>query len=369
MKILITVEFYYGRGGGGIDKQARQIAEGLASRGYDITVATSFDASRPLLINKVKIIGFRVFGNLVKGYKGEVNLYQKFIIKSDFDVIINFAANIWTTDIVFENVDCIKAKKILSTPGLSKIDNPIYKNYYENIYFPSLRKYNRVIYTSSNYRDKIFGDKHGLQDRAVIIPNGAGEEFLSAKSGFRKRYNIQTRYLVLTVANHYFAKGHSFVINAFKYMKRSDATLAIIGDLPGRNFWYSCWPFCLAKSFWNHNVVILKKISRDLVLSAYKEADIFLFGSRIETAPLVMYESFASKTPFITTKAGNVADYLDYLRIIETPREAADVANRFLDNQEEREELARKSFNLWLNNYTWDAIVKQYDNLIKSIVK
>jgi len=38
-----------------------------------------------------------------------------------------------------------------------------------------------------------------------------------------------------------------------------------------------------------------------------KEADL-LFESKVESAPLVMFEAFASRTPFLTTEVGKVED-------------------------------------------------------------
>lgn len=367
MKILITVEFYYDPGGGGIAEQARRIAEGMAKTGHSVTVATSFFPGRESEINGVKIKGFRLAGNSVKGIKGEIENYKNFLKSGDFDIIINFAANVWTTDIAFEIGDFIKAKKILSTPGLSKLNDPRYGKYYNEIYLNALRKYDRIVYTSNFYRDKVFGDKNGFSPKSIVIPNGAGDEFLIRKSGFKEKYGISSPYLFLTVANHYFAKGHDFVIKAFELMKRNDAALVIIGNLPGRHSWYSCYPICLLKSFFKKNINILKDVPRELVISAFQESDIFLFGSKIECAPIVMYEAFASRTPFITKNVGNVSEHAPYLKIVNTPFDMAYAANQLLDNSLLKEELAEKAFNLWNNGYTWDIIADKYNQLINNI--
>ncbi len=369
MKILITVEFYHAPGGGGIAEQARQIAEGLVLRGHEVTVATSFCEGRPALINGVRISGFRVVGSLVKGIRGEKEAYRRFILGGNYDVILNFAADTWTTDLAFEIADSIHARKVLSTPGLSKVGDPRFNSYYESAYVNALRKYDRIVYTSPRYRDKLFGDKHGLGDKAAVIPNGAGAEFLAPSIGFKSHYNITTPHLFLDVSNHFFAKGHQFVIEAFRRLNRDDATLVIIGGLPTRHSWYSCYPFCAAQGILNRRIRILGNVPRSYVVSAYQESDAFLFGSKLECAPLVMYESFASKTLFITTDIGNVRDHETCVTIVKTPKAMASAAEHFLEHKDERREITDRAFELWKRDHTWETIAMRYEALFGEIAK
>ncbi|MEW5805355.1 MAG: glycosyltransferase family 4 protein [Patescibacteria group bacterium] len=412
MRILLTVEFYRAYGGGGIAEQVKQIAEGLVKLSHEVYVATGYAENRPEIINGVKIIPFKIFGNSVEGISGEIDKYRKFLLSGDFDVIVNFAANVWTTDIALELGPKIKAKKILSTPGVSMLKLPesykisfsfsglrqliksfykrikvllgssslnlqqSYLNYYEAFYVPALKNYDRIVYTSANYQDKIFGDQRGLTDKAIIISNGASkEEFLSGDNfKIREKFGIKTKYLAITVANHYLAKGHSFVIDAFKKMRRQDTTLLIIGQIPGGyglrkigHFFVGCYLDCVLADKFNKNILVIDGSSRELVLSAYKNADVFLFGSELECAPLVMYESFASKTLFITREVGNVRDHQDYLEIIKTPEEMAKKANFYLDHPEERKKITEKAFSEWQNDYTWSRVVEKYNSLLQSI--
>ena len=367
LKILITVEFYYARGGGGIQEQARQIAEGLAARGHNVVVATSSVPDRPEQIDNVRIASFAVKGNLVRGIAGEGERYQRFLLDSNAEIVMNFAANVWTTDLAFDVLDRVSGKKVLSTPGVSKIGHPRYEAYYAKAYMNGLEKYDRIVYTSADYRDKLFGDQHGLGAKAVIIPNGAGQEFLSQPLGFREKFGIRTPYVILSVSNHFFAKGHDFIIQAFKKMNRRDATLLIVGERPFVHSWYSCWPRCKLVSMWDRRIQLLQALPRSWVVSAYQEADLFLFGSRVECAPLVMYESFASRTPFITTNVGNVKDNRDVVKIVSTPDEMAAVAEELLTSDAKRAAISERAYQLWSEQYTWDRIVDKYEALYQSL--
>lgn len=367
MKILLTVEFYE-PAKGGAQEVIKQIAERLVKRGHEVTVATSYLPERKETEpNGVKIIPFRIKGNSVKGIAGEVKKYQDFLRQNRFDLLMNYATQSWSTDLTFTVLDKIHSKKVLVPLGYSKLRDPRYQHYFEEL--PTyLKKYDKLVYPSASYRDKRFGDERGVSDKAIIIPNGAGEEFLANHLGFKKKFGIQTPHLLLSVSNHYLTKGHNFIIDAFRKMARNDATLVIIGERPFLYSWYSCWPRCKAASIFNRRIKVLSRVPRPWVVSAYQEADLFLFGSRVECAPLVMYESFASKTPFITTEVGNVKDHAEALVIAHTPEEMAKKANDLFDNEPKRQSLGERGFEIWQRNHTWEKIVDQYENLFKNLV-
>jgi len=376
MRILLTVEFYYAPGGGGIQEQARQIAEGLRRKGHNVTVATSDVSDRPDGINGVKIKGFRVHGNLVRGINGQAEAYTNFLLDGDYDVMINFAANVWTTDLVFPILNEFNGKKILSTPGLSRLGSDNYEEYHADHYLPALDKYDAVVYTSANYQDKLFGDENGKGAKAVIIPNGASpDEFLSPDNfGIKDKLGIVTQYLAISVSNHYLAKGHRFVIRAFRKLNREDTTLLIIGEplvssgINRMGHFALDYLYCLVSSTLDKRIILMNGSNRDAVLSAYKNADLFLFGSELECAPLVMYESFAAKIPFVTRDVGNVEDHREYVKIIDTPEDMARAADFLLDNPSERERIAEVAYQAWGRNYTWVRIVEKYDELFEKLM-
>lgn len=376
MKILFTVEFYEPHKGG-VELVTKKLAEGLLAKGHMVTIATTHMPSRTATeINGVKIWSFKISGNSVRGFVGEnkeVKRYQDFIL-GDFDVIINHAAQTWTTDLTFPLLKSIKAKKFFIPCGYSGLQNPLYKNYFAKL--PEfLHLYDKLVYASASYQDKKFGDENGAGDKAVVIPNGAStKEFFSPDSyNIREKFGIKTKYLAICVANHYRDKGHGFVIEAFLKMSRQDTTLLIVGENPGANFlgkfkqWVrGCYKNCLISSKLHKNIRLASGKNRELVLSAYKQADIFLFGSKVECAPLVLYEAFASKTLFISTPVGNVPDYADLVRLVKLSGEMAEAANWLLDHDREREVLVQKAFELWKQKYTWEEVTKKYEALIKS---
>jgi hypothetical protein len=130
MKILHTVQDYFPSTGGS-EEVVRQLSERLAKRGHEMTVATSRNRSRSSkIINSVKIEEFQLGGNIVNGIIGskkEIRRYQDFIMRSDYDIIMNYAAQIWCTDLVFSLLKNINKKKFLVPCGYSGLGKKEYE--------------------------------------------------------------------------------------------------------------------------------------------------------------------------------------------------------------------------------------------------
>jgi len=367
MRILHTVEFYEPLKGGA-EEVVRQISERLAARGHQLTVATSFHPNRSFSErNGVAVQSFQVRGNLVKGITGDSARYQEFLLDSDFDVIMNYAAQTWTTDLTFPLLPRLRGKKVIAPLGYSRLGHRRYRKYFSDL--PSrLGGYDRLVYTSAHYQDKYFGDQNGLADKAVVIPNGAAaEDFSQAQRSFREKYGIHTKYLFLSVSNHYFAKGHRMVIEAFRRAAIPDATLVIIGERPHSHSWYSCYPLCRISAVLNGSIRVLTDVGRPWVISAFQEADCFLFASRVECAPLVMYECFASRTPLITTSVGNVGDHRDFLDIVGSAEEMSSRIRAYVADPEPFAARAQAARSVFERELSWSQIAHRFELLYESL--
>jgi len=161
MKVLHTVELYY-PSAGGMQEVVKQISERLVKLGHEVTVATTKLSERKnKIINGVKIEEFNIEGNLVRGLKGDTEKYKKFLIDSDFDIITNFAAQQWASDLAFDILDKIKAKKVFVPTGFSGLYLPEYKDYFEKMK-DWMKKYDMNIFLSNDYRDINFARKNKI---------------------------------------------------------------------------------------------------------------------------------------------------------------------------------------------------------------
>ena len=387
MKILHTVELY-SPSVGGIQEVVRQLSEHLVKLGHDVTAATTKLSDRKKkMTNGVKIVEFDISGNMVRGMKGEIGHYRDYLLNTDFDIITNFAAQQWATDIILPLIERIKAKKVFVPTGFSGLYRPEYKEYFESMK-SWLHQYDMTVFLSHDYRDINFARDCSVKN-ITLIPNGAGEdEFLpDTNLDIRKLLDIpQEHFLILHVGSHTGIKGHSEAIKMFGKARIRNVTFLIIAN----DFGGGCVTACKRKAFflnlrnkfYNKRLVVTA-LSRKETVAAYKEADLFLFPSNIECSPLVLFESMASKTPFLTTDVGNAAEIVEWSKagmILPTVKdpEGYSMANiaRSVEMLEEihrdpqrRKKMQESGFKEWRERFTWRKIAKEYENMYQGLVR
>jgi len=389
MKILHTVELY-SPSVGGIQEVVRQLSEHLVKLGHDVTVATTKLSDRKEnMINGVKIVEFEISGNMARGMKGEVRHYRDYLLNTDFDIVTNFAAQQWATDIMLPLLESVKAKKIFVPTGFSGLYRPEYKEYFESMK-AWLHRYDMNVFLSHDYRDINFARECGVK-KITLIPNGAGEdEFLSDTNlDVRKLLGIpQVHFLILHVGSHTGMKGHSEAIKMFSKACMRNATFLIIAN----DFGVGCVTACKWKTrffylrpkhkFYDKRLIVTT-LSRKETVAAYKEADLFLFPSNIECSPLVLFESMASKTPFLTTDVGNASEIVEWSKagmILPTVKdsEGCSMANiagsvEMLEeihrDSQKRKKMQESGFKEWQERFTWRKIAMEYENMYQSLIR
>jgi glycosyltransferase involved in cell wall biosynthesis len=399
----------------------KQLSERLFSAGHDITVATKYDSNRStLLINGVKIEEFKISGKEVGGYDGdesEIQRYKNFLLNSDFDIVTNFAAQQWATDLALPILNQIKAKKVFVPTGFSELHNTKFKYYFDNMK-QWMKGYDMNVFLSDNYQDINFARENEVKN-IKVIPNGASaEEFVKDTSiNIRQELKIpDSHQLILHVGSHTGLKGHKELIKIFKKAKVKNATLLIVGNsthhggklsylakflfksianlfsgLSGKLFFPSCFIPCMLKSFFykisydrifNNKSLIIKDLSRKQTIAAYMEADIFLFPSNIECSPLVLFESMASKTPFLTTNVGNTEEIISWCnsgKLLKTTYfnsySKADInwsakeLEKFSLDIEARKKMAQNGFDAFNDKFSWEKISNSYSELYQYLSK
>ncbi|RJQ52955.1 MAG: glycosyltransferase family 1 protein [Actinobacteria bacterium] len=390
MKILHTVEFY-DPSVGGAQEVVKQVSERLVGRGHEVTVATSsLEERQTNEIGGVRIEPFAVSGNEVRGLSGETGRYQRFLLDGNFDVMMNYAAQQWATDLVFPLLGRLSYPAVLATCGFSGLFDPAYRDYF-GLMTKVLKRYDGLIFHSDVYRDRAFARKQGVE--GTLIPNGAserefaaGEETGDRGSTFRKRHGIPEDVpMLLTVGGHSGMKGHELVLRAFELASIGPTALVIIGNRMG---WRGCYVDCHLKAPRIRVLSLGRKQARLLdpprqdVVDAYHAADLFVFGSHIECSPLVLFESMASRTPFVTVAAGNAAEIVSWSgggvvvpteersdgTVTAEPRELAREIERLIGNERERSRLAEAGYAAWKERFTWEKIATQYERLYESLV-
>jgi len=399
MKILHTVESYL-PSRHGMQEVVTQLSENLVLMGHDVTVATSYNEKREsTIINGVKIAEFKIKGNFVSGITGDTSLYQEFLKSGDFDIITNFAAQQWATDLMLPILNDIKAKKVFVPTGFSALNAPDYKDYFEKMK-SWMKEYDTNIFLAEDYRDINFAKANNIY-RKQVIPNGANEkEFTDTPFiDIRELINVPAKTdLILTVGNHTGYKGHSDAIKIFNRAGVDNAVMLVIGGavtnrtpiinfakevvnlmgLKRTNCSINCKLKALKFNALNHNKsIVVKEFDRATTINAFMQADLFLFPSLIECSPIVLFEALAGSTPFLVSDVGNAKEIIKWTnggKLLPTTfdkngfsrakvKESAQMMEALLDNRSEMKRLGKEGNEAILEKFTWTKIAKQYEDL------
>ncbi len=412
MKILHSVE-NYSISGGGMYEVVRQISERLAGFGHEITIASNSTYLNEISQSRaINIRNFDIKGGFAQGYISSGNAikeYEDLLLLNEFDIVTNFAAQQWATDLAFPVLSKITAKKVFVPTGFSGLFLPQYKDYFEKMMY-WMKQYDMNVFLSNNYRDINYARENKIQ-KICIIPNGASaEEFAKPKDNdIRSTLCIPLDHtLILLVGSHTGYKGHAEAIRIFKASKIKKATMLIIGNIVDAKCHKQCRHTARSFNFLEkitgdpkynpfkkgkknngyiadnmNKQILIRNLKRSDTVKAYHEADLFLFPSNIECSPIVLFECAASGTPFLSSDAGNASEIARWTgggMILPTIhknngfctvniKESAAMLDALMADHVKRSEMANTSYLRWKENYTWEKIAMDYERLYLDLIK
>lgn len=415
MRVLFCCQFY-APSVGGVQEVIRQLAERLVARGHEVTVATTKLPNRTFeTLNGVAVKGFAVTGNLASGMSGEIKEYQEFVLSGGFDVMLVYAAQQWTFDALWPILDRVNYPKVFVPCGFSGLYEPGYTKYFQDMP-PILKKFDHLVFNANKYRDIDFAREHGIT-KLSVLPNGASEDVFNvpADPSFRSRLGIpEQSFLFLTVGSFTGLKGHLELVTAFAQMKLpagQHATLMLngnevqvldssvsglfgkfIGLIKTHGLSYavrqvvrklagsSDSPRKIAAQVNQeqpNKLVLVTDLPRAELTQAFIAADLFVFASNIEYSPLVLFESAAAGTPFLTVDVGNALEIAEwtgagiacpsrrdakgYTRVDEAVLAQAMAA--LMKQKEKLQALGAAGKQSWMERLTWGKIATQYERL------
>ena len=414
MKILFCSENFK-PSKGGVQEVVYQIARRCRKNSFIVEIATSFREDRPLSNDGFKTHQYKIYGNSIFGYSGETEEYVNFIKKSDYDIIFIYAAQQWSFDLLIDHFNCISSKVVFVPCGLSALNQKIYKSYFNKI-IKQIDHIDHFIFHTTDFQDFDFLKKFIPKNKISIIPNGAdNSEFgsLEKKSFYKRLIDIKEPTIFLfSNSSMSYSKGQIEILNTFKKVRsEKELTLILNANIPSKatkfqfkEFILECFKYLYRAlilkdlKFSNYlysilvkkkikkinklknKTVILKDLSRKDLLNHYKAADIFLFSSKIEYCPLVIYESMAASTAFISNDVGNVKS------IIQKHNSGLLVKTNFkkdfslvdlsdfqlkieylIKDSLKRNFLGKNGRSNFLNYYNWDNLYKYYLKIFKNV--
>lgn len=352
MRVLATVE-RYAPAIGGAERVVQRIAEGLAARGHELHVLTG-GATGESQLGGVAVHRLPLSGNEVRGINGDRSSVAETIARIAPDLVFNYAAQTWATDCCFELLGRSERPRMVLAPcGFSGLHKRSYAGYFEAM-GARLRAYDALILHSTVYQDWRVAKDAGAE-RLYVVPNGADPPASGDALGLR----TPGRSLAVTVGSHVITKGHARFARAIRALSRDRAVSgAVIAPArTGLDALRGCQLTCQTRARLQP-LSVVDGSAPGVVASAIAAADLFLFTSTVECAPLVILEAMAAGTPWVSYDVGNVSELPGGV-VAADYRELLDAAREILDGG--RPELGPRGREAWEAEHRWEDIIPRYE--------
>tara|TARA_B100001540_G_scaffold106154_1_gene95633 strand:- start:197 stop:1390 length:1194 start_codon:yes stop_codon:yes gene_type:complete len=308
---------------GGIVFLAVDLAREISKMGHDVTIYTTdldfsngakkFNKNLPRLekFEKFKINRTHVWFSLKLFFIN--NSMFKQIKKDNPDIIHSIGLRSYQSIVAWRVSKKLKIPLIVSDQGgltthpflteSSIILQILYK--IQNYFIKKIIRDSAAISAANEYEKEIFL-KINKKSKIKIIRNGVNLETLVSKQNFRKKYGINTNF-ILFVGRFSKSKGIETLIHSFNLIKDEKQIVDIKLVIMGVDFGFEKEMEELIKKFnLLDRILIIKNPPREDVISAYGESKFLVLPSQWELSPLVPLESFAFKKPVISTRSHGI---------------------------------------------------------------
>ena len=213
-------------------------------------------------------------------------------------------------------------------------------------------------------------------DKIHVIYDGINidRDELGSREDLRTAYNISTKYLVGSIANHVDDKDLPTLIRTFDYLKnelhRDDVSLVQMGAFTECTDQLKAMISDLGLE---DTVILLGQTPN--AKEFMPQFDALIMTSQQEALPLTVYEAYYYRTPLVTTNAGGIPELVTdgVTGLMSDVGDYKDLANKLnlllQDNYTEaRSQMIEHAHNVMVNNYTSRSSAKQMLQLYRAVI-
>lgn len=321
--LLLTTDDYYQRTGG-VPAVSRYLCEGLAQKGYKVTVVTIKYDSLPAKesFNGVDIVRFEIHTTRLKFISGEITEFKNYIQQANVDILINECPEALTSRCLYPIlVDLKDVIKILHVHGFGGLfQYPLKINFsgrmlkafkYRLFYFVYLRKY-LSLYDLCLCLSEVDSSKTTLEkyaQRVKILRNAVDDIFFETsnrENPLLKYAQPTNKRYCLSIANYFPYKNQKGILLEFYKSVNDDISIIFIGKGSSRYFAeLIAYNLELEKTYGKKDVFFLSGVAREDIPDILSNATLYLVGSFFEEFSISIIEAMAKGVPFVSTNVGN----------------------------------------------------------------
>jgi len=368
MKIFILVNHSWPHTGG-CEKVVQQIAESLYNQfNCECHILSKSYSGSPMHHNNV----------LYKSLSPSPQKFLREILQEKPDHILVYSDMFVHWPYLLNNVSSIKCGKTIALVGMNAMrqDGRLLQKLIKS------KDDINVVVHSKKYIDYLMCKHYKIP--VSVIPNGVDlPEFQNCNIDFRDKYNIdKNKKIILCVSNFFPGKGQQYlpaIIKKVQKRVKDSILISICSDVDFPLAYNLQNNFLIEAKKENIGFRLLKNLDRETVVSAFLAADVFAFPSQKEVAPLVLIESMAAHTPWVSLPVGNSTELAGGIIV---PNKNLDMDNNFvyndeisdifskalikvLENKGYRDKLTSEGKIQVQSDFCFDMIVNKYYDLIK----
>ena len=306
MKLLLTSHRFWPNVGG-TETAVEQLARHFARRGHEVTVATMAEPGCP---EEETREGYRIRRfemRRVGKFRLPPASYRRFVLDEDWDLVHLVGQRVWSSDWLYAHLRRARCAIVFTAYGFAQWRRADRKPFVDAAYYKlvlprALRHVTVVTAATAQERDDLLS--FGVPaDKIVLMGTGyEPAEFDSLPAGFRQKHGFGPDEPILLYAGGFYANKR--VDRLVEAAGGTGATLVVLGkDADGLQA--GCERLAAERGT---KLRVLGRIPREDYLSAFREADLFVFGSDFEGFGIVVLEAMAAGLPFVSTPAGAAPD-------------------------------------------------------------
>lgn len=268
---------------GGLEKHVVELSNGLADRGYAVSVIAHAKYQERLS----QAIQFLAV-DLTKSRRNPLVLWQLYqAIKTSQPDVLHIQANKAVAMVA-------PLRKWLNIPAVATLHNKKNK-------LKAFMQFDRVIAVSQQVAAQF-----EQQQNVRVVLNGVAID--TPQSGFTKPEKSSQTIRALAIGRLVTAKGFDLLVEAWQGI---EATLKIVGDGPD----YQALQAKIQTLGLESQITLLG--FRQDITALLTQSDVFIISSRNEGGPYTLAEALLTKTPVLSTDVGMVAEVLPQALICE----------------------------------------------------
>ena len=209
-------------------------------------------------------------------------------------------------------------------------------------------------------------------NKIVIIPNGIDSskfDILPEKGYFKKKYSIDSEYIILYVGRLHKSKGIDLLLESFAMLANKDDSIKLV--LVGPDDGYQVEFERKANDLKiDDNIIFAGFVEYDDKIAAYVDSDVFV-TPWFSGFPITFLEACACGLPIITTKKGDKLDWINgnVGYVVEYGKyELRDAMHNVLSNHAIKTEFEKNSLKLIKNDFDLRKITEQIEYYYRDVI-